>query len=46
MTIHVLSKTKDDCISFIEHLTKEKLSQFSNELLEKDIKEKINYIPL
>ena len=42
MTIHILSNKKADCISFVEHLTGEKFDTSSNELLEKNIKEKIN----
>ena len=41
MTIHVLSNMKDNCISFVESLTGEKLTKFSDELLEKNIKKKI-----
>ena len=41
MTIHVLSNRRKDCVQFIEHLTNEKMNN-TNELLEKDIKEKIN----
>ena len=40
MTIHVLSNMKDNCISFVESLTGEKLTKFSDELLEKNIKKK------
>ena len=42
MTIHILSNKKSDCISFVEHITGIKFNSSSNELLEKDIKEKIN----
>ena len=41
MTIHVLSNEKINCISFVESLTGEKLPQFSDELLEKNIKKKM-----
>ena len=41
MTIHVLSNKKEDCIFFVESLTGEKLAQFSDELLEKNIKKKL-----
>ena len=41
MTIHILSNRREDCVQFIEHLTNEKMN-YSDELLEKDIKEKIN----
>ena len=42
MTIHVLSNKRDDCIHFIEYLTKEKVFYSKNELLEEQITKKIN----
>mgnify|MGYP002624213728 CR=1 FL=1 len=42
MTLHILSSNKKDCISFIEFLTNTKFSSETNELLEKDIKNKVN----
>ena len=41
MTIHMLSNNKKDCISLIEYFTHEKMKE-SDQLLEKDIKKKIN----
>ena len=42
MTIHILSSKRKDCISFVEFLTGEKFPSYSNELLEKNIKKKVN----
>ena len=42
MTIHILSNTFDDCIKFIELFTNEKVEENSEELLEKNIKKKLN----
>lgn len=42
MTLHILSKNRDICVSFIEFLTNEKLGDGSNELLEKQIIKKLN----
>ena len=42
MTIHVLSNNKKDCISLIEYLLGEKFPKNSDEILESQIKKKIN----
>ena len=43
MTLHILSKIKNSCISFVKILTgKEKIFKKSDELSEKDINKKIN----
>ena len=43
MTLHILSKNKNSCISFVKILTGEKkIFKKSDELLEKDINKKIN----
>ena len=43
MTIHVLSNNKKDCISLIEYLLGEKFPKNSDEILESQIKKKINF---
>jgi len=42
MTIHILSNKKEECKNFIELLTNEKFRDNSDELLEKEINNKIN----
>ena len=42
MTIHIISNRKEDCKSLAEFLSGEKFKYNSNELLEKNIKNKIN----
>ena len=42
MTIHILSSRKYDCIKFVQFLTNENFPDHLNELLETDIKKKVN----
>ena len=42
MKLHILSDNKQDCISLVKYLTNEKFPESSDELLEKDIKDKVN----
>ena len=42
MTIHLLSNKEEDCIKFIKILTNKEISNSSKELLEENIKDKIN----
>ena len=42
MTIHILSNKIEHCISFVEFLTGLKFPKSSNELLEENIKDKMN----
>jgi len=42
MKLHILSDNKQDCISLVKYFTNEKFPESSDELLEKDIKDKIN----
>ena len=42
MTIHIISNEKEECKTFVELITNEKLGINADELLEKDIKNKNN----
>ena len=42
MTIYILSDEKEECKTFVELITNEKFKNNSDELLEKDIENKIN----
>ena len=42
MTVHILSKNKNDCKVLVQCLTGQTLSNGENELFEKDIKKKLN----
>ena len=42
MKIHILSDNKQDCISLVKFFTNEKFPESSDELLEKNIKNKVN----